>query len=220
MIEPIRLLGFAFASADLLFEIDPEGTILFAIGASSLFSNHTELEGHPAEGLFEPGGQLRFTSIVRGLSPGGRVGPMPVTLASGEEASLSMCFLPQSDRISCTLVKAGKRSALAGGVDKQTGLADKDAFLTAVVENAGGSGVLAVVDVPNLLDLCAKLSPQDAANLMAGIGANVSTMGAIISARLSQTRFGVLTEDPNGASVLAEKIQGAAREREIGRAHV
>ena len=112
MIEPIRLLGFALASADLLFEIDREGTILFATGATGQFSTQNELKGRLAAELFQPNEQSRFTIIASGLSPGGRVGPLPTLLASGEKASLSMCYLPQSDRISCTLVKPGKRGSI------------------------------------------------------------------------------------------------------------
>ncbi|HEY4266546.1 MAG TPA: EAL domain-containing protein [Micropepsaceae bacterium] len=213
MIEPIRLLGFAFASADFLFEIDREGTILFATGAVSLFATQTELQGISAAELFQPSEHQRFAAIVRGLAPGGRIGPLPTILASGEKASLSMCFLPQSDRISCALVKPGKRGGLTAGKDKQTGLADNDAFLAAAAESAGGRGAVAMVNVPNLPDVCAKLSPEDASALLAGIGANVRTMGAVVAARLSETRFGVVTDDPRGARNLAEKIRGAARER-------
>lgn len=43
MIEPIRLLAFAFAGADLLFEIDRNGTILFATGATSGFAGSADL---------------------------------------------------------------------------------------------------------------------------------------------------------------------------------
>ncbi|HEX3485686.1 MAG TPA: EAL domain-containing protein [Micropepsaceae bacterium] len=217
MIEPIRLLGFAFASADLLFEIDREGTILFAAGAISLFSADPKLKGRSAAELFQPSEHSHFVDTVRGLGPGGRVGPLPTLLASGEKASLSMCFLPQSDRISCTLVKPGKRGSIGGGAkDAETGLADKDAFLSAAAENAGSRGAMAMVNVPNLPDVCAKLSAPDAAKLMAGIGANINAMGALIAARLSQTRFGVVTEDPHGARNLAQRIQDAARERGVG----
>ena len=54
MIEPIRLLAFAFAAADLLFEIDRDGTILFATGATSGFSGSADLVGRPATDLFSP----------------------------------------------------------------------------------------------------------------------------------------------------------------------
>ena len=34
MPHPARLLGFAFANADFLFEVDANGTIRFALGAA------------------------------------------------------------------------------------------------------------------------------------------------------------------------------------------
>ena len=37
-VNQYRLLGCAFASADLLLEIDPDGKILFAIGAAGRFA--------------------------------------------------------------------------------------------------------------------------------------------------------------------------------------
>lgn len=215
MIEPIRLLAFAFASADLLFEINRDGTMLFVTGATSGFSVSTDLTGRQATELFTPAEQARFMVMAHGMTPGERQGPLPITLASGEKASLAMCYLPQSDRISCTLVKPGKRGTMAGTPKKdvETGLVDKETFLAAAAENAGGRGAVAMVNLPNLPEVCAKLSPQDAAGLMAGIGAKVSAMGALVAARLSQTRFGVVTEDPHAAKSLAEKIQAAVRER-------
>ncbi len=213
MIEPIRLLAFAFAGADLLFEVDNTGTTLFATGATSAFSKRHNLIGEKAALLFHPGEQARFSNIVRGLKPGGRVGPEPVTLASGEKASLSMCFLPEADRISCTLVKPGKRGSLGVGIDKETGLSDMDAFVEAAAESAGGRGAMAMVNVPNLPEICTKLPAGKAADLLAGIGAKVAAMDTIAAARLSGTRFGVLTEDPHAARMLAENIQGAVHQK-------
>src|SRR5262245_5930928 len=131
MIEPIRLLAFAFAGADLLFEIDRNGTILFATGATSGFSGSSDLVGRPATDLFRQSERYRFTIITRGLTPGERAGPLPMTLASGEKATLSMCYLPPNEHISCTLVKLGNRGAVAtGGTDAETGLADRKTFLS------------------------------------------------------------------------------------------
>ena len=215
MIEPIRLLAFAFAGADLLFEIDRDGAILFVTGAVSGFAASTSLTGKPAAELFSAEEQARFMIMAHGMLPGERQGPLSINLASGEKATLAMYYLPQADRISCTLVKPGKRGVMAPAVnkDKETGLVDKDTFLAAATENAGGRGAVAMVNVPELPDIVAKLSPQDAAGLMAGIGAKVNTIGAIVAARLSQTRFGVVTEDPRAAKGLAATIQSAVRER-------
>ena len=104
-----------------------------------------------------------------------------MTLASGEKATLAMCYLPQRDRIACTLVKPGKRSAMGlGGVDPATGLADKNAFLEAAAKNAGGTGTLALVNLPGLSEACASLSPPDASALMSAIGERVKAMDTLI----------------------------------------
>jgi len=218
MIEPIRLLAFAFAGADLLFEIDSNGAILFVTGAPSGFSTAATLTGRPASEFFAAEEQARFMVMAQSMTPGERQGPLQITLASGEKGTLAMCYLPQSDRISCTLVWPGKRGRLGGSTNKdpETGLVDKDAFLAAATEQAGGRGAVAMVNIPNLPDVCAKLSPQDAAGLMAGIGADVAAMGAIVAARLSQTRFGIVSDDPRAAKSLSEKIQSAVRERGLG----
>ena len=215
MIEPIRLLAFAFAGADLLFEIDHDGKILFATGATSGFSVAANLTGRPATEFFSATDQARFAILAHGMTPGERQGPLPITLASGEKATLAMCYLPQSDRISCTLVKPGKRGAMSSGPTKdiETGLLDKETFLAKAAENAGGRGAVAMVNVPGLPEVCATLSPQDAAGLMAGIGAKVNAMGAVVAARLSRTRFGVVTDDPHAAKNLGATIQSAIRER-------
>jgi len=215
MLKPIRLLAFAFAGADLLFEIDREGTILFATGATSGFSSSSNLAGQPAANLFLLSERSRFTIIARGLSPGERAGPLPMILASGEKAMLSMCYLPPNDHISCTLVKPGNRGSLAvGGTDTETGLADRKTFLSVAEQSAGGKGVISLVNVPNLSDVYSKLSQEDAANLMASIGTNMKAMDVIMAGRLSTTAFGVITEDdPHAAKNLAARIRDPVRER-------
>src|SRR5262249_490759 len=122
---------FAFAGADLLFEVDRDGLVLFAAGAPSSFSRSPELAGLNAAMLFAGDERFRFSILIRGMSPGQRAGPLPMTLASGEKANLSLSYLPQSDRISCTLVKPGKRKLLTGGTDNATGLPDGNAFVLA-----------------------------------------------------------------------------------------
>lgn len=213
MIEPIRLLAFAFAGADLLFEIDRDGTILFATGATSGFSSTAELVGRAATDLFLPSERYRLILIARGLMPGERAGPLPVTLSSGEKATLSMCCLPPNEHISCTLVKLGNRGGALtmGGTDNETGLADRKMFLSMASRSAGGEGAIALINVPDLSDIYAKLSPEAAADLMAEIGASVRGMDVTIAGRLSKTSFGVLAENPASAKDLAARIKTPAQ---------
>ncbi len=214
MIEPARLLAFAFAGADLLFEVDRQGIVLFATGAIKGFSDSSELTGHPAADLFRENERARFTIIARGLSAGERVGPLTMTLASGDKAPLSMCYLPQNNRISCALAKRGNRAAISG-IDAETGLADRGTFLSAAGEKIGGESAMALVNVANLNEVCANLSPEAAANLMAAIGMNLNTMEGGVAARVSATGFGVVTANLNTAGELADRIQKPARARGI-----
>ena len=214
MIEPARLLAFAFAGADLLFEVDRAGTVLFATGAITGFSDSSELTGKPAADLFRENERSRFTIIVRGLSAGERVGPLTITLASGDKATLSLCYLPQNNRISCALAKRGNRATIAG-IDAETGLVDRGAFLSAAGNKIGGESAMALVNVANLNEICAGLSPEAAASLMAAIGTNLKTMEGGVAARVSATGFGVVTENLNSAGELADRIQDPARERGI-----
>ena len=214
MIEPARLLAFAFAGADLLFEVDRAGTVLFATGAITGFSDSSELTGKPGAELFRENERARFTIIVRGLSAGERVGPLTITLASGDKATLSLCYLPQNNRISCALARRGNRAAIAG-IDAETGLVDRGAFLSAAGNKIGGESAMARVNVANLNEICASLSPEAAANLMAAIGTNLKTMEGGVAARVSPTGFGVVTENLKTAGKLADRIQDPARERGI-----
>jgi EAL domain-containing protein (putative c-di-GMP-specific phosphodiesterase class I) len=214
MIDPARLLAFAFAGADLLFEVDRAGTVLFATGAIKGFSDSSELAGQPAAELFLESERARFKIIARGLSAGERVGPLTMTLSSGDKATLSMCYLAQNNRISCALARRGNRATISG-IDAETGLVDRGTFLSAAGEKIGGESAMALVNVANLHEVCARLSPDDAASLMAAIGTNLNTMKGGVAARVSATGFGVVTENLNTAGELADRIQNPARARGI-----
>lgn len=215
MIEASRLLGFAFANADLLFEIDREGRVLFSTGAAREFGQTESLTGRAAAELFQPADGARFTIMVRGLASGDRMGPLPVTMAGGAKASLAMCYLPQNKNIiSCTLARPGNRAGMGGATDMQTGLPDRNAFLAAA-SRAAGKGAMALVELPNLPDVCAGLSQDDAQLLLAHIGKSVATMGAKAAGRISPTGFGIISDDPKIAMNLASRIQTAAREKGV-----
>src|SRR6185312_11276140 len=129
VVHPARLLGFAFANADLLFEVDEKGTIVFATGAASEFTRD-KLVGEPAGRLFDADAARKFATHVKSLGRGGRAGPLKLKLAGGAEALLSLCQLPlNGGNISCTLSKPGARTSFGSdGKDKKTGLSDRDAF--------------------------------------------------------------------------------------------
>ena len=216
MSNAARLLGFAFANADLLFEIDRSGDILFATGATTGLSDRSDadLVGRPAAGLFNPADAARFATLSRAMNPGGRLGPVPLTLAGGGKAKLSMCYLPlNKGQISCTLSRGDSHAMLAtGGRDPDTRLPDRDGFLAAAALAAGGSGALTLINLPNLPQTQAKLPPEEQKKFLGRIGDSLKESGAKTVGRISETAFGVVADNGNVAGALPGNIARAGRE--------
>lgn len=214
MANPARLLGFAFANADLLFEIGPDATVTFASGAISEFvhGKNTEIVGRGAARLFEPSDGVRFVTYARALREGGRAGPLRLKLAGGRETTVALCRLPQNGgNISCTLAHPGQRQSFSDPTpDPRTGLAGKDDFLSAASQSADG-GALTLVDVPGLPEACAKLPESEADRLMKRIGEAVQAAGPNAAGQVSETTFGAVTENGQTSS-LGESIRAALKE--------
>ena len=79
---PQRLLGFAFASADLLLEITQDGAISFAIGASEALSGSAEtaLVGRAWRDFVDVRDRMMLEALLSGLKDGGRGGPLVISL--------------------------------------------------------------------------------------------------------------------------------------------
>ncbi len=211
--EPSRLLAFAFANADVLFEVDRSGRVVFATGATREFGFDDNADGSAAM-LFASADQARFAILTSGLASGDRAGPIPVTLANGNKAQLSLCDLPQNEGIlSCTLAHIGQRKAMAAGIDPQTGLPDHTAFLNAVGKS---DGTLSLVNLRNLPEACAGLSPKETQSLLAHVGKTIDALGADVAGRISDSAFGVVSKDPAITAKLAASVAKAAKEKGVG----
>ena len=79
-LDPHRLLGLAFASADALFEIDAEGRLSFAVGATAALApgGETALIGRPWRDLIAEADRPMAEALFAGLGDGGRRGPVKI----------------------------------------------------------------------------------------------------------------------------------------------
>ena len=107
-----RYLGFAFAGADLLFELDGEGVVTFALGAAQQVAgvNLDALAGTALRDLVSEEDQGIVDAFLSALEPGDRRGPIRIALKPKEGrrlkryGALCACRLPQlAPRISCSL---------------------------------------------------------------------------------------------------------------------
>lgn len=192
-----RFLGFAFANSDYLFEIDRNNTVVFAMGAASEFlpKGVFDMKGQGAARFFQPSDGAKFATFAQAITDGMRAGPFKLKLASGKDVSLGMFRLPDNQqRISCTLTHPGLRAAFQGA-DPKTGLQGRDGFMGAVASIATAKDTLALVELPDLPKVCAKLGEEKADKLMQQIGENLVASGAKAAARISDTGFGAVKED-------------------------
>ena len=153
-----RLLGFAFASADLLLEISSEGRVAVALGASETISGNLEqaLIGTPWRLFVDPADRPVLEALFDGLEVGQRGGPVTVRLASedGVARAASVCAfrLPQNDdALSCAFSLADPSGMPAAG-----GLVDRKQFeeltgaLMRTARATGGSLELALIELAGL----------------------------------------------------------------------
>lgn len=206
MIEAARLLGFAFANADLLFEIDARGTVLFSSGAESDYAADGGLVGHPANVLFASSEAAKLFELAGKLSASGRAGPVQIGLAKGGSARLSMCRLPQNGaRISCTLSREYLPAPAAA--EPPAGLQSRESFLATVAETGDADSELALVNVPGLPQLLARLGHAAAEQVLKRIGAAIKAAGITAAAQLSPSTFGAVAQALKGSDVLATCIR-------------
>jgi EAL domain-containing protein (putative c-di-GMP-specific phosphodiesterase class I) len=154
-----RLLGFAFATADLLMEIAPTGEIAFAMGAGAALSGSAEtaLVGRPWRDFVDAGEHAMVEALFDGLECGLRGGPVVIRLAAGGDhieraASLSVFRLPENGgALSCALSVAS-----SGQLPKPGTLHDRRSFeelTTALLQTAQATGTdleLALVEMGGL----------------------------------------------------------------------
>ncbi len=224
-----RFVSFAFASADLLFEVNTAGAITFAMGASTGLTDVTdrELVGRHWSGIVHADDQAYIGALISSLGIGSRCGPVMVRLAiAGPEGGprpgvFSACRLPgDEDRIACTLSRATASVAANAATrrrDSETQLLEKDSFSDVVADVAAAAAglgqpvALTLLDIPGLAQLRQRLPANTMSELIRSVGAVLRTasIDGNAAGRVAETRFGVLHQD--GAANLPAQIVNLSR---------
>jgi EAL domain-containing protein (putative c-di-GMP-specific phosphodiesterase class I) len=217
-----RLAALAFASADLLFEIDEAGRVTFAIGAASLVvgSGERALLGASWRTFFSDEDGDLLDAVRLQVEPGRRQGPIMVQLRarqageSSRTAALSVFRLPQAEfRLSCALtaspVGAPRASAPQSGglLERAAFMAELDSLL-ATIETEGAPIQLDLVELEGLGQSLAKMSSAEAEVLQRKVAATLrarSARGAGAS-QLGPDRF-ALVRDPTAGADLGGRLE-------------
>jgi EAL domain-containing protein (putative c-di-GMP-specific phosphodiesterase class I) len=190
----LRILGCAFAAADLLFEASPDGKVAMALGAGQRVRGKPEaaLVGEDWLGWIAPADRGMVRAMSCALKPGERRGPVTVQL-EGEGrrmASLSLVALPHlAPNVSCALTLGGTGEAAPDTPFRLHGADGFGAMVERLVGSAARSGLeldLALVEIGVEAARDARVVEAVASVLRA------DSYGGAGAARLSDERFAVV----------------------------
>ena len=218
-----KLLGAAFASSDLIFEVDHDGMITFALGSTQgiAAAEDGSLVGQCWRNLFSADDQYLLAALLRGLASGERKGPLPVTLAPetfgavGRPATLSVFRLPdrEGEPVSCALVYHSMNHWSGG--EGPDGLLPKEDFAGAAqrlmreAQEAGLSLRVDLVEFDGLDKADAGQGPEDVRRRIAATLRANSYNGEGAS-ELAPERFAVLRSSGSSSSDLDAQLCEAA----------
>ncbi len=220
-----RYLGFAFASADLLFEIDPEGKVVFVMGAVQrvLGLDQAQALGRPWRDLIAGPDQDLVAALIDSLSSADRRGPVRVELEPKSNrplrryAAFSACRLPQvAPNVSCVLALGltfGADDRMARASD---GLHDLDGFLAStmrLLESARAAGLDLSLDLIELSGLQEASSnsddPQTVLRRIA-VALRAESVRGEGAARLGDEQFALIRNRADKPDHLPARIEKAA----------
>ena len=211
---PQRLLGFAFASADLLLEITQDGQISFAIGASEALSGSAEtaLVGRAWRDFIDPRDQMMLEALLDGLKDGGRGGPLVVSLAGAADgieraASMTAFRMPgNGGATSCAFSRSAAKTS--------HGLQDKAGFETtaaALIETAKATGLeleLALIEFGGLAALRKVLGEEGSRALEERLSGAIRSQshGGAAAADLGSDRFALVRQKGEAVDALVQRL--------------
>ncbi|HEY8964625.1 MAG TPA: EAL domain-containing protein [Alphaproteobacteria bacterium] len=215
-----RFLAFAFAGADLLLEVDAQGKILYAAGATGLAAaGDTKLIGHDMAELFAPRDRGLVGTLRHRAKAGQRFGPVLVNLneekTSFRKAMLSGLSMPDRPGVVYITMSKGNISQVAEAKEvrgtAESALMDKDEFAKAALEVMAASDTLGqklnmtFVDLPDANSFKSKVGAERWGSFRENVSSLLRTYAADgrTAAALDEGRFGVV----HGTSISAEAIQ-------------
>jgi EAL domain-containing protein (putative c-di-GMP-specific phosphodiesterase class I) len=208
-IDARRLLGFAFAAADLLLEIAP-GThrITCALGASQavLGPEPADPVGCDWRDLVHADDRPLVEAMFVAVEDGVRRAFAPVRLARGRAVGLNARMLPETGGgISCALTHCPppRVAATADGLHTRTGF---ESIVRELAEAARLTG--AELEVA-LIEMAGLGAAGEAASLRAAGALRLEAEGGVAAARLSPERFALLRRRGDDSAALARRLARA-----------
>ena len=199
-IDPRRLLGLAFASADLLVELQ-NGRVRLALGAAQkvMGQSEAELTGKAWSHMFHADDQPLMEAMLSCADDGMRRGPVVLRLADAGDRHVRLILraLPENDgRVSCavTAAQAAGPPLTADSLHPRESFDDIAKGLFEAARVTGLELELAMVEFAGLGLMREQLPPGEASALDVRVASAVraESHGGAAATRLSPDRFALL----------------------------
>ncbi len=205
-----RLLGFAFASSDLLVELDAEGRVALALGSGpSADMPAAALHGRALTDIVAPGDTAVLNQALAALRPGARVGPIPIHFLAGPGRARPVAFsafsLPElAPSVSCSISWLGEVGALAEPSD--TPILDAAALLaqarSLMLDRVASPGL--AVDFINVGGLAEQTEAAARATVRVEAALQSASVDGESAAKLAPERYAVLRDTQDGRDLVGE----------------
>ncbi|PCI87150.1 MAG: hypothetical protein COB24_07005 [Hyphomicrobiales bacterium] len=222
-----RFMGFSFAAADLLIELDEQGSILFCMGASHnlLGMPVQEVIKQPLNNFVINADKVMLNFLFDNIKVGDRRGPIKIhTLKNGIKVPVQISIFKMPSDTGKINVVMNNLDPFAMGLndpmrDDETGLLTKDAFFTmaeATISGAQNTGIdisLTMISMPDKDELDKRMGNKNAEefkNKAASFLRAVSVGDS--AASLNSNSFGVIHEDTIDSDKITQEIRNISKE--------
>jgi EAL domain-containing protein (putative c-di-GMP-specific phosphodiesterase class I) len=215
-----RLLGLAFASADILVELDADGVVTFAMGSPPApdCALPETWRDRSLTAVLGKASHAAFKTAISGLSDGVRSPAAEVLIQCDAErvrrARIRAFRLPElAPALSCAITFEGAPFTLA--VPEAPPMLNGDGLLARARDTfqrprAEGAMAFAFVDVPGLGTVTGEPGLRATARVEAALQA--ASIGGASAARLTPERFALLKDAADGRDLAAEVRDAGAAE--------
>ncbi|MBC7906395.1 MAG: GGDEF domain-containing protein [Rhodospirillaceae bacterium] len=219
-------VAFAFAAADLLVEVEADGTIGFAVGAAMALAGRPArlLTHQPLSSIFIPEDEERIARALGRMDAGQRVRHLLLHTPAIDDIPakpVSLSGYRHPHRPNARLVALTHASSLdipTGAHDPITGLLDKDSFIDlarGMLSETATSGTdeayrLTMLELPQVEQVRAQSGTLVADEFMAELGGKLRScsVGGDAAAELGDNRYGLI----HGPSVSTGTIEEAVND--------
>jgi EAL domain-containing protein (putative c-di-GMP-specific phosphodiesterase class I) len=202
--ERDRFVGFAFAAADTLIELDRDRRIREVMGVAPNGKTQ-DLIGREFVGLLRDSDQAVVAAALVAAARGDRIRPTRIAFADGNGPGTTLtlsgwCLPDLAGRYFLALRDdSGPVAEPDQASDSETGLLGAESFNAAAasIAQAPGSGTMTLLDVEGLNDVRRRLTKEASTSLMRRIGSFLRghSVSDALAARTSEETFG-LVHDP------------------------